>query len=97
MSDLFTYPLAPGFKRPGTSEEAAESVRDVEFIRGRAYARIKALPRTADEVARSLGLSVLSVRPRVTELFNLGLIEDSGHRRKNASGRRAIVWRVKRA
>lgn len=94
MTNLSTYPHAPGFKRPGTSQDAAESVRNVEFIRGRAYARIKELPRTADEVALSLGLSILSVRPRITELSKLGLIEDSGQRRKNASGRKAIVWRI---
>ena len=50
-------------------------------------------PLTADEVADVLGQSVLSIRPRVTELANNDEIEDSGTRRRNASGRNAIVWR----
>lgn len=97
MTDLFTYPNSPGHRNRDTSREAAESLGNVTLIRNRAYQRIAALPRTADEVATSLGMSVLSVRPRVTELYKLNLIEDSGDRRKNASGRKAIVWRVKRA
>tara|TARA_R100001163_G_scaffold17524_1_gene15658 strand:+ start:2971 stop:3243 length:273 start_codon:yes stop_codon:yes gene_type:complete len=50
---------------------------------------------TADEVADVLGCSILSVRPRVAELANNNEIEDSGERRRNASGRNAIVWREK--
>jgi predicted ArsR family transcriptional regulator len=49
---------------------------------------------TADEAAQRLRRSVLSVRPRVAELAREGLIEDSGARRSNASGRGAIVWIV---
>lgn len=49
---------------------------------------------TADEIAADLGYSVLSIRPRVTELGALGLIYDTGITRKNASGRPAIVWKA---
>jgi predicted ArsR family transcriptional regulator len=51
---------------------------------------------TADEVAKDLNLSVLSVRPRVSELNRTGKIEQTGGRRKNDSGMTATVWRVKR-
>lgn len=51
---------------------------------------------TADEVAGVLDESILSIRPRITELKELGIVEDSGVRRLNASGKRATVWRVKR-
>jgi len=47
---------------------------------------------TADEVAGRLGLSILSIRPRITELARLGKVRDSGERRRNGSGRKAIVW-----
>ena len=47
---------------------------------------------TADEVAELLGRSVLAVRPRVSELYDIGLIRDSGERRRNASGINAKVW-----
>ncbi|MGU3316308.1 hypothetical protein ACLBWH_12225 [Sphingomonas sp. M6A6_1c] len=47
---------------------------------------------TADEVAGRLGLSILSIRPRLTELARLGRVRDSGSRRRNVSGKQAIVW-----
>jgi len=51
---------------------------------------------TTDECAERLGETVLSIRPRFTELAAKGEIEDSGIRRKNASGRSATVWRIAR-
>ncbi len=52
---------------------------------------------TPDEVATRLGLSVLTVRPRCSELIRRGRIVDSGSRRANASGRKAKVLVVPRA
>ena len=54
--------------------------------------------RTADEIAIELGkdgLGILSVRPRVTELVKTDMLVDTGKRRKNSSGRNAIVWRAR--
>ena len=89
-----TYPKAPGFKAHGTSQEAAQSV-DVATLRANV---LKALrrhgPMTADACAARLRRSVLSIRPRFSELRALGQIVDSGVRSKNESGHRAIVWRV---
>jgi hypothetical protein len=42
-----------------------------------------------------MGHSVLSIRPRVAELAAMGEIIDSGARRRNDSGKFAIVWRKK--
>lgn len=95
MTDLFTYPHRPGWKSRETSREAAESVSCAATLRQLAYALITARPRTADEIATALDRSVLSIRPRVAELSRLGKIEDSGERRVNRSGKKAIVWRVK--
>ena len=50
---------------------------------------------TADEIAKTLNLSVLSVRPRVSELRRNGEIEQTGGRRKNDSGMTATVWRLR--
>jgi predicted transcriptional regulator len=51
---------------------------------------------TADEVAEFCGASMLAIRPRVSELKNDGMIEDTGKRRKNAvSGHIATIWRVR--
>ena len=52
-------------------------------------------PMTADEIAAVLGLSILTVRPRVTDLNKAGRIEDTGARRQTGSGNAAIVWRIK--
>lgn len=77
-----------------TSEAAAEAMQDrAETLRAKALDAISRQPATADEVAGQVGASILAMRPRITELAKMGRIEDSGERRKNASGRSAIVWR----
>ena len=48
---------------------------------------------TADEIAYSLKYSILTVRPRVSELRKMNKIVDSGSRRQNSSGRMAIAWK----
>lgn len=98
MTDLFTYPRAPGFKeRGGTSEAAAHAMRgSCEILRDRVLVAISRHPMTADEAAGAVGESILSVRPRVTELSRLGKIERTGERRRNVSGQSAAVWRARR-
>lgn len=88
------YPHTPGSKRDGTSREAAQSIAPrAETLRTKALAMIrKHNGLTADECAAVLNESVLAIRPRITELSVLKLIRDSGRVRKNASGRKAIVW-----
>lgn len=90
------YPATPGFRVPGTSEAAAESmVSKAAGLRAKVVAALgEAGPLTADECAGRLGLSVLSIRPRFTELKELGRVADTGVRRENTSGRNAIVWKV---
>lgn len=99
-ADLFEaadrYPHAPGAKTGGTSQEAADKTkRRAPLLRNLCLdLLIASTGLTADEVAGRAGFSVLSIRPRLTELRALGLIKDSGERRKNASGHRAAVWVV---
>jgi predicted transcriptional regulator len=47
---------------------------------------------TVDEVAEALRENPFSIRPRVTELKNLGLVIDTGQIRQNWSGMDATVW-----
>jgi len=96
MSELI-YPDAPGFKVAGPSEQAAETISGkASKMRAAVLAQIAQYPGgvTADEIARDLNLSVLSVRPRVSELHRNGEIEQTGGRRKNESGMTATVWRI---
>jgi len=93
-ADLFAYPSLPGAQDRDTSRAAAASIAPTAaIIRQRVlelFERSSGL--TADEAAGKLGLSILTVRPRVTELSRLGKLRDSGARRPNGSGRTAIVW-----
>jgi predicted transcriptional regulator len=96
MSEL-VYPDAPGFKVSGPSEQAAEAMGSTaNKMRAAVLEQFAQYPggATADEVAKDLNLSVLSVRPRVSELNRSGKIKQTGARRKNQSGMSATVWRI---
>lgn len=93
---LWSYPARPGYKGAETSKIAAQEIESIaDTLRSQALYHITGKPMTADEVANALRVSVLSVRPRIAELNKMGLIEDSEIRRRNESGRAAIVWRRK--
>jgi len=90
-----SYPDCPASRPVDTSIEAAERIEErAPDIRDRALSIIRSagvMGATADEVAERLHLTVLSVRPRISELKKMGLICDSEVRRTNRSGRRAAV------
>lgn len=96
--DLFNYPDRPGFKERTTSKDAARSVaNDAQKLRERVFEVIRqsgSQGLTADQAAFLVGRTVLSVRPRVTELGKTGRITPTGERRANESGLKAKVWRV---
>lgn len=94
MSAASRYPATPGTKGRSTSADAADEIREASpLLRRKAFEVLeRSNGLTADEVAEHLGLSILSVRPRLTELNKLGKVKDSGERRRNVSGRNAIVW-----
>lgn len=94
MTDLFRYPRSPGTQERDTSRDAADAIAPLAAqLRGKALAVVEGSNGlTADEVAGRLGISILSIRPRLTELSRLGKVRDSGSRRRNKSGRNAIVW-----
>lgn len=88
-----TYPASPGFKRTDTSRQAAEDMKPNAATLRAKVLRVLALgPRTADECAADLRHPILSIRPRLSELRELGKVVDTGERRRNASGKNAIVW-----
>lgn len=90
------YPFAPGHRGVDTSLSAA---RAIEMSTGRlqriALREIRAAgPRglTTNELSARVRIGRDSIQPRTSELRELGLIRDSGARRLNANGKRAIVW-----
>jgi hypothetical protein len=94
-----TYPSQPGFKST-FSREAARQIRShTTTVRQAVLGEFAAAyPRglTADEVAAALNHSILTVRPRVSELHRTSLIEPTPERRRNStSGMSAVVWRFR--
>lgn len=96
------YPDAPGWKEPTTSREAAAKI-DAGTLRAEVLDWLRNMgPHTPDETAEGLKRSVLAIRPRFTELRKGGLIEKDCDRngfltrRRNLSGMRAQVWRIRR-
>ncbi|MDB5688456.1 MAG: xanthine dehydrogenase accessory factor [Sphingomonas bacterium] len=94
MIDLFAYPHAPDAQDRDTSRAAAAEIAPkagrLLLLALGVLERSNGL--TADQVAARLGLSILSIRPRCTELSRLGKIRDHGERRRNVSGKNAIAW-----
>ena len=76
--DLFSslaYPNVPGARRSRTSQQAAKSVAArAPSVRDQVLALLKGAALTADEAASKLNKSILTVRPRFSELLGMGLI-----------------------
>lgn len=89
---LLSYPSSARWKRAGTSQESAEKINPrVPTIRERVLAALRVTPGTPDEISDWLGESILTVRPRCSELLRLGKVKETGERRPNRSGHSANV------
>jgi hypothetical protein len=92
------YPDVPGFKGAETSREAGRRIsRHASTVRDLVLAEFRAafpMGLGADEIAARLNQSILTVRPRCSELLAAGLIEQTHQRRRNASGMSAAIWRA---
>lgn len=86
-------PEGTGFRDMDTSRAAATTT-DARHWRDRVLEVLEKGPMTADEVSRKLGASVLTVRPRFTELRKARKIMDTGERRRTASGKTAAVFQI---
>ena len=85
----------PGWKTPGTSRDAAKAIRTTaNAVREKILMSLAHHPKgcTTDEMCAILGISVLSGRPRFSELFKQGKIRPTDERRTNDSGMSARVW-----
>ena len=86
----------PGWKGGGgTSEAAADDMAPrAPALRHLAKEKIAAAPNglTAEELSDACGVERVAMQPRTSELEKAGVITDSGIRRRNRSGKNAIVW-----
>lgn len=87
--------MVAGSKTGGTSAEAAKKIH-ARRLQEKALSVLQRSPGglTADEIAAALDLSILSIRPRISELKKQGRVEKTRVRRRNASGMSASVWRA---
>lgn len=91
------YPTEQNHRGVDTSASAAESVAPIaNRLRAVVHAVLYRNPDglTVDEVCKIAGYARYSLQPRFTELRKMGMIRDTGARRFNVSGARAIVWRA---
>lgn len=91
------YPTENNHRGVDTSREAAETMAPLSsrlraIVHGILFEHPKGL--TVDEVCKIAGMRRYSLQPRHTELLKMGMIRDTGERRFNESGARAIVWRA---
>ena len=93
---MSTYPDAPGHRNVDTSIAAAEALAPklgrLQRMAEDAIRDAGWLGLTADELAAQLNMDRWSIQPRTSELKRKGLIRDSGQRRPNCTGKKAIVW-----
>lgn len=80
---------------PGTSHEAAEAM-DPSLLQGIVLAELRAVPDglTILEISERTRIGVQTISPRFAPLRRKKLIYDTWLRRRNTTGRRAIVWRL---
>ena len=90
-------PNSAGYKKRRTSKKASlDMSKRSPTIRQQCLQIVKnkkIYGATPDEVADLLNLSILSVRPRFSELVLKGCIKDTQTTRRNQSGKQAIVWK----
>ncbi len=91
------YPDAAGFQNVDTSIQAASDITKTKraaYLQGKVIGCLMLYGNmTTEEIATMCKEPYASIQPRTSELKAKGLIEDSGARKKNASGKSAVVWR----
>ena len=86
-----------GFQKQDTSYKAAtQNKKNKLSLRQEVLQYFKenqTLSISSGTVAFTLNRDACQIQPRITELSNLGLIEDSGYRGKTKYGKSCILWR----
>jgi hypothetical protein len=102
VSEITNHPQ-PQWRRNSVGEtaRAAAQAGDRKTLRQRVLDLIEASPSPlipeeilAKVAAAGVNTVLTSVRPRCSELVRMGLIRDSGERRRGEGGCKAIAWRA---
>lgn len=89
------YPATPGFKASGPSQEAAQAMKPrASTIRQGVLACLAIEPMTPEQIAARLGVDILAVRPRLTELKLMGQAAKTQARGKSRGGLSSTVWEL---
>lgn len=83
------YPDRAGFKEQGTSRDAANAIEGsgrAAKLRDAVLGWYATHTGTSDECAAALGESILSIRPRCSELLTKGRLYRTGERRRSSEG-----------
>ena len=82
---------------PATSRAAAKSI-DPESLEGRVLDALRGYQAgaTTYQLAERMGLSLVTVSPRMRPLVSKGKVRDSGRKAKGESGRMQTIWAVAR-
>ena len=84
--------------RSAGDTEVAAAHQVAKRVAGRRLQTLQALftlqGGSGEQIALAAELSLFSIRPRLTELQEMELIEDTGKRKKNAYGNNEIVWQI---
>lgn len=91
-------PEGVGYQDTDTSLEAAEKIAPkAETIRAAVLDCLQKspLPLSSSQIADLIGYPHVSVWPRLSELRERNLAEDSGQRGKSLYGKKCILWRAK--
>lgn len=91
-----TFPHKPGHRGIDTSKQAADAIEvcvsRLQRIALEAIRKAGARGLTTNELVALVGIHRDTIQPRTSELRERGLIRDCGGRRRNANGKKAIVW-----
>ena len=93
VEDILT---APYQKHSETSKAAAKEIEpDAGTQRHKLFGWLYDHgPATDQEMQEGVPMDPSTQRPRRVELVRMGIVRDSGEKRKTRSGRQAIVWEV---
>jgi len=85
--------------RNAPDTEVAAAVLVAPRVTGLRKQALEALSRqtqgaTGEELSRIMDEWLYSVKPRMTELAHMGLVEDSGRRKVNKRNRQEIIWQI---